>query len=276
MSMRSIDTDPEVSHDQRNAVTMLPGLDVSHWEGKVDWAQVCQAGYRFAFTKATEGVSYVDDTFLPNMTGAQSQGLPISAYHFFHLTLPAKAQADYYLSQIKNVRLDLPPVLDFEEYTSLPKTQAAAALKTWLDIVEAATGRKPIIYTGLYYWQDAIGSPAWANDYPLWIAQYTPAPQPTIPTCWKTWTFWQYTDKGSVPGCQGSVDLDRASLDEAGLQALCKSWLANDHGKPKPPAEPKPQPGDDLVASGTLEERVARLEKTVQELTEMLKGKNLL
>ncbi len=248
---------------------MLSGLDVSHWEGKVNWAQVCQAGYRFAFTKATEGISYVDDTFLANISGAQAAGIPIGAYHFFHLTLPAKAQAEFYLSKIQKVKLELPPVLDFEENTALSKPQAAAAIKTWLDMVEAATRRKPIIYTGLYYWEGSLGSPDWANNYPLWIAQYTPGPQPTVPHSWTRWTFWQYTDKGSVPGIQGGVDLNYTSLDEAGLQALC-------HPGEKEQGEPEKHAEGQTAEPGSLEERIARLEQQLQDLAELFKQKKVL
>src|SRR5512142_1890331 len=131
---------------------MLPGIDVSHWEGKINWQAVKAAGYRFAFTKATEGVSYLDDTLYYNISGAQAVGIPIGAFHFFRAAVPAQKQVDFFLKSISTVKLDLPPVLDFEENPAMSKPNVAAALKTWLDAVEQATARKPLIYPGLYDW----------------------------------------------------------------------------------------------------------------------------
>ena len=88
---------------------MLPGLDVSHWEGTIDWKTVSAAGYKFAYTKATESTTYVDDTLKPNVEGANAAGIPIGAYHFYRLAADPKAQADFFLAKIKDLKLDLPP-----------------------------------------------------------------------------------------------------------------------------------------------------------------------
>lgn len=248
---------------------MLRGVDVSYWEGKVNWQSVCAAGYRFAFSKATESITYFDATFTENINGAHAAAMPIGAYHFYRLAAPAKAQADFFISKIKSVKLDLPPVLDFEETPQISPSATAAALKTWLDIVEAATGRKPIIYTGLYFWENGVGCPSWANDYPLWIAQYSTAPQPHIPSCWNKWMFWQYTDKGIVPGCQGNVDLNLTSLSEEDLLTLA--------GMPLPiQQEPIVTPLPSGDTPGTLAERITQLEVEVNELLQQLKAHNIL
>lgn len=247
---------------------MLTGIDVSYWQGNIDWQSVCQAGYRFAFAKVTEGITYLDSTFYPNVAGAHAAGMPIGAYHFFHLSLPAKAQAEFFLSKISPVKLDLPPVLDFEDNTHIGQFQAAAAVKTWLDIVEAATGRKPIIYTGFYYWRDSISDPAWANDYPLWIAQYN-TDQPSIPSCWSKWAFWQYSEKGMVPGIyDSSVDLDYTTLSETELEALIQGTV-DDNNEDDISERKTDHPTD-------LEERIASLEKEIQELSDLLHDKNYL
>jgi lysozyme len=242
---------------------MLLGLDVSHWDGVIDWKIVLASGYKFAYTKATESITYTDDTLVPNVTNAIAVGMPIGAYHFYRLAADPKAQADYFLSKIKGLKLDLPPSLDFEEQASLPQSTVAQNLKIWLDTVEAGVGRKPIIYTNAYYWNTYAGTPSWAKDYGLWVANYTSAPAPLIPKGWTNYLIWQYTDKGSVPGISADVDLDRFTGDE---QALAK--LAGRTFVPAAAAAP--------TLSSSLEDRVKALESQVKTLQDTLKAKGLL
>jgi lysozyme len=252
---------------------MLPGIDVSHWVGKVDWQAVCAAGYRFAFTKATERNNYLDDTLYDNIRGAQSVGIPVGAYHFYRLDTPAHAQAEYFLRAVESLKPSLPPVLDFEEVVQGNQPAVQAALKTWLDEVEQATARKPIIYTGLYVWEGSVGNPTWATDYPLWIAQYTSSPAPLIPDCWNTWHFWQYTDKGKVPGCPGKVDLNFSSLSEKELYLLSGMPLPEKNlDQTCPSAKPVKTP---LLAED-LEERIYSLEQEVADLSSILRSNNIL
>lgn len=234
---------------------MLPGLDVSYWEGKIDWRVVASAGYKFAYAKSTESTTYFDETFLTNINGAQAAGLPVGAYHFYRLSASAKDQAQFFLKKIKDIPLDLPIALDFEEQASQPPASVAASLKTWLDIVTDKTGRKPLIYTSSYYWNTYVGTPDWAPTYQLWVANYTAAPEPLLPKSWTNYLIWQYTDKGAAPGVTTPVDLDRFHGSEQDLAALT--------GKP-------------FVAPVTLEERVAKLEKDLAALQDMLHQKGVL
>jgi lysozyme len=235
---------------------MLPGIDVSHWEGTIDWKTVAASGYKFAYTKATESTTYTDDTLVANANGAVAAGIPIGAYHFYRLAADPKAQADYFLSKIKNLKLDLPPSLDFEEQSSSAPSAVAKSLKIWLDTVEAGVGRKPIIYSSAYYWNTYVGSPSWAGDYGLWVANYTAAPQPLLPKSWKSYLIWQYTDKGSVPGITGDVDLDRFAGSEEDLAKFAGRAFV-----PPPPS---------------LEERLNDLEAQMKLLQETLKTKGIL
>jgi lysozyme len=91
--------------------------------------------------------------------------------------------------------------------------------KLFLDTVEAQTGRKPVIYTSPYFWNTyMVPNPAWASDYDLWVAHWTSNPQPLLPNGWSTWTFWQYTDRGIIPGIPSAVDLDRFNGNLPALQ----------------------------------------------------------
>ncbi len=197
----------------------VPGIDVSHWDAGIDWPKVRATGQRFVFAKATEGIVYKDDTFKDNWFGAKSAGLLRGAYHFFRCNVDAKKQADYFIDYVRSVKDDgeLPPVLDLESNDGVSKDKIVTAAKVWLDRVEAAFGKKPIIYSGQYFLQDYLvlpggGPPPWAKNYPLWLAQYpnqyVEGMKPFLPRGWFNWTIWQYSDKGRINGINASVDMN--------------------------------------------------------------------
>ncbi|MFA6204336.1 MAG: glycoside hydrolase family 25 protein [Gallionella sp.] len=198
---------------------MIPGIDVSKWEPVIDWAKVAQAGYKFSYTKATQGIYIKDAYFIQHTQGARANGMLAGAYHYYEPAYPAKEQADYFLSTIKGIDLDLPCALDFEEDTYIPVGQVATALLEWLTIVEAETGKRPTIYTSARFWPEA-GSPTWSTLYPLWAAAWTTGATPILPKPWAVWTFWQHSSHGSVPGIAGDCDLDRFNGTMAELYAL--------------------------------------------------------
>jgi lysozyme len=131
----------------------------------------------------------------------------------------AKKQADYFIDYVKTVKDngELPPVLDLETNDGVTKDKIVAGAKVWLDRVEAAFGKKPIIYSGQYFLQDYLvvaggGPPPWAKDYPLWLAQYPnqyiEGMKPTLPRGWFNYTIWQYSDKGRINGINAAVDMN--------------------------------------------------------------------
>lgn len=197
----------------------VPGIDVSYWDAGIDWPKVRATGQRFVFVKATEGDGYQDPTFDDNWFGAKSAGLLRGAYHFFHCNIDPKKQADNFINYVKSFKDngELPHVLDLETHDNVKKEKIIPAVKTYLDRIEAAFGKKPIIYSGYFFLQDYLseaggGPPMWAKDYPLWIAQYpnqyTPGMAPLLPRGWFTWTIWQYSEKGVVNGINADVDMD--------------------------------------------------------------------
>jgi GH25 family lysozyme M1 (1,4-beta-N-acetylmuramidase)/LysM repeat protein len=197
----------------------VPGIDVSFWNAGIDWPKVRAAGQRYVFAKATEGDFYADPTFDDNWRGAKVAGLLRGAYHFFRSNVDPKKQADKFINYVKSMKDDgeLPPVLDLETHDGQAKAKIIARAKTWLDLVEPAFDKKPIIYSGQFFLQDHFseaggGPPVWAKDYALWLAQYpnqyVPGMQPVLPRGWFKWTFWQYTDKGQVNGINARVDLN--------------------------------------------------------------------
>lgn len=184
----------------------IQGIDVSSHQPGVDWSQVLQAGKAFAFLRATDGLDYTDSQFATYWKEAREAGVLRGAYHFYRTNDDPTTQAENFLSVVQLQPGDLPAVVDFEKTTgSESASQILKDLQTWLDVVQAATGRVPIIYTGPDYW-NSLGSSVFGH-YPLWVAEYgVQSPKPVAG--WPSWTFWQYSESGTVPGISGAVDLD--------------------------------------------------------------------
>jgi lysozyme len=195
----------------------VQGIDVSHFQGTVDWQQVAQGGMSFAFAKATEGITYADPQFATNWAGMQAAGLLRGAYHFFEANDDAAAQAQHFLATVQLAPGDLPPVLDVETTAGVSNEQIWSGVSAWLQIVEQETGRQPILYTSPGFWSSHQPDLA-LTRYPLWLADY--ATQPVLPTGWTSWLFWQHSQTGSVAGVAGAVDLDLFSGTLEQLHAL--------------------------------------------------------
>lgn len=194
---------------------MLEGIDVSSWQqGKVDWAKVKASGIAFAFIKATEGVNYVNPHFKRDWQETKSKGIIRGAYHFFEPTLSAEEQVRHFISTVRVLDAgDLPPVLDLEgeKWTAVPAHLRMEMVLTWIYAVEKELGKKPILYLGFYFARDVLGTGHYRelSTYKLWIAHYTSARNPLVPPPWEHWTFWQFTDRGEVPGADSRVDKNR-------------------------------------------------------------------
>jgi GH25 family lysozyme M1 (1,4-beta-N-acetylmuramidase) len=204
------------------AVTRAKGLDVSNWNGTINWASVATAGYSFAFGKATEGTTYVDATYATNRNGSEAAGLVFGAYHFARpagggiggATASAIAQADHFLEVAAPQPGELPPVLDLETTGTLPKSRLLAWTLAWLGEVYATTGITPFVYTSPVFWRTNLGNStaAAAAGTGLWVAHWTTASQPWVPAQnWNGsgWTFWQWTNCVAVKGLKHCADGDR-------------------------------------------------------------------
>jgi GH25 family lysozyme M1 (1,4-beta-N-acetylmuramidase) len=191
------------------------GIDVSHWQGAIDWAKVRAAGKTFAFAKATEGIGWKDDAYARNKAGAMAQGIVFGAYHFARpgSNNPA-TEADWFVDTAGFQHGMLIPALDLEVTGGLGTTALTAWVKAWLQRVDQRLGVKPMIYTSPSFWRSYVGDSRWFadNGYAiLWVAHWG-VTSPSVPgSNWggHSWTFWQYTSDGSVPGISGRVDLNR-------------------------------------------------------------------
>jgi GH25 family lysozyme M1 (1,4-beta-N-acetylmuramidase) len=197
---------------------LTEGIDISHWQGTIDWVKVAAAGKRFAFMKASEDIDFVDTTYPANRAAANANGIIIGAYHFAQPdTSPgdAQAEADHFLDTAHIASGDLPPVLDLEVSGGLTVPQLQDWVRGYLGRIYERTGVRGVIYMSPAFWVKYAGDTTWFadNGYKvLWIAHWTTASAPTLPAdAWggNGWTFWQYTSSGSVSGISGRVDLDR-------------------------------------------------------------------
>ncbi len=211
------------------------GIDVASGQhaggATVDWAKVEAAGYRFAFIKTTEGSYYANPYFGSDLAAAKTAGLLVAAYHFAN---PADSsgtyQADFAINHsvinhsvlpTDGVTLPLIADLEYDPYAAIDHTNECYGLtqrqmvwwiEAFTDEVYRLTGQHPVIYTIADWWDKCTGgSTAFAAD-PLWVASYdTGSNGPTLPAGWPTWTYWQYTAAGKVPGIKGVTDLSGLS-----------------------------------------------------------------
>jgi lysozyme len=196
------------------------GIDVSHYQGKVDWAELAKAQndeqfpLRFVFMKASEGGDLADDAFQANFDSAKAHGFVRGAYHFYNPKTDPVRQADFFIRSVQLQRGDLPPVLDIEQRGS-SKSQLQRDLKIWLQRVEAHYGVKPILYASYKFKTDYLTDSVF-NTYPYWIAHYY-----VDSVAYEgDWKFWQHTDVGTLPGIKGHVDLNVLHGTMEDLEAL--------------------------------------------------------
>jgi GH25 family lysozyme M1 (1,4-beta-N-acetylmuramidase) len=196
----------------------IEGIDVSHWQGTINWTKVKAAGKKFAFIKASEHTTFVDNMYATNRAQAKANGILVGAYHFARPDATAGDavnEADHFINTAGPVSGELLPVLDLEVAGGLSATQLSGWAKSFLDRVYERTGVKGMIYMSPSFWTTYAGNSSNlvnAGYKVLWIAHWTTASSPTVPAGnWggNGWTFWQYTSSGSVDGIGGRVDLNR-------------------------------------------------------------------
>ena len=193
------------------------GIDVSYYQGDIDWAAVRASGVDFAWVRVSHALQFEDPKFEANLAGARAAGIHTGVYQYFEPMQDPVAQADLLLTKLGPLQPgDMPPMIDVESQDFVDPGPYADAVRAWLDHIEAETGVVPFIYTGYYYWNDHLGTGEFA-DHPLWIANYNPG-CPLVPDAWATWTMHQYCDCGDVMGIDGNVDVNDFNGDLAELE----------------------------------------------------------
>ncbi len=202
----------------------IHGVDVSRFQGDINWSQAASAGVSFAFIKATEGGDRLDPAFAENWRGARRAGIPRGAYHFYYFCRPASEQAKWFIQNVPREAGALPPVLDMEWNSTSPTCRLRPDPETvrseaavFLRALTRHYGQRPLIYTTVDFWER---NQMWRLDgYEFWLRSV--AAHLSDNYAGHQWTFWQYTGTGLAPGFNGKVDLNAF----AGSQAQWGDWV---------------------------------------------------
>lgn len=199
-----------------SAASSVAGMDVSAYQGSVNWSGAYANGARFAYVKATEGTSYTNPDFASQYDGSYDAGFIRGAYHF---ALPGNSsgatQANYFIAHGGGWSKDgktLPGALDLEANPYSGGTcygLSAASMRTWItafnSTYHSAEGVYPVVYTSTSFWSECVGSLDLSSTNPLWVARYSSSVG-TLPGSWSYYTFWQYADSGTFPGDQDTFN----------------------------------------------------------------------
>lgn len=186
------------------------GVDVSRWQGEIDWPKLRTQGANFAFIKATDGGDHLDPMFKKNWRAAKAAGMRRGAYHFFYWCRTAGEQADWFIRNVPREPGALPPVIDVEYNGEssckrrLSPERVREKMQVFMDKLEAHYGQRPIIYTAPDFYADNLQGAF--QKYPFWLRAVAQHPSKVYPN--RKWLFWQYSGSGLSHGVDGKIDLN--------------------------------------------------------------------
>lgn len=185
------------------AVYPVRGVDVSSYQGDIDWQVLSSQNIDFAFIKATEGSSFVDSNFLYNYSEAQKSGIFVGAYHFFSYDSEGLSQAKNFMDTVVPFAGMLPPVIDLEFYGDKEKNPPSRdkvrhELNDMLSALEEHYGLKPIIYATEKSYDRYLSEEY--EEYDIWIRNVISKPDLSDG---REWTFWQFTNREKLQGYNG-------------------------------------------------------------------------
>lgn len=202
----------EVMHSPNQ---QLQGIDVSHYQGRIDWRAVARSGeVSYVYIKATEGEKLVDDNYRQNLIGARRAGLRVGAYHFYRPKASVNLQFQNFAQTVNISEMDLIPIIDIESRGRDPLPIFQRKLKQFIDKVERHYGVQPILYTSRDFYNKYLSGPF--TNYKYMIARY----HPDVPQLrdHAAFVMWQYSATGSLPGIRHHVDrscfMDNYSLSD--------------------------------------------------------------
>lgn len=220
---REKETDPTyeftlklVDTDYSPSETTLMGVDISHHSGDIDWTAIREAGFSFAYVKATEGVDNPDARFEEHWQTLRSMDFPRGAYHFYVTEDDPAEQARFFASRLREDAGTLPPVVDVELLGHGTHGDMTEELLQFLEAFEEETGCRPMIYTGPVFW-DRYYRPEFSR-YPLWLTEVGVI-MPKVPFGWKNWTLWQRKIEQTMDGVEKDADISILH-PEMGLEDL--------------------------------------------------------
>ena len=220
------DTDPVDFANPKPSRFAVHGIDAARFQKSINWNTARRNGVNFAFLKATEGGDLLDPSFKKHWRGAGRAGMYRGAYHFYYFCTAPEVQAAWFIRNVPRNAGALPPVLDMEwnpfsptcAHVRPPAAEVRAQMRKWLRIVEAHYGQRPIIYTTpKFFSENGLGL---FQGYDFWLRTTAKTPAEAYPG--QSWTFWQYTATGAVPGIAGEVDLNAFG----GSAETWQAWVA--------------------------------------------------
>ncbi len=178
--------------------TIYEGIDVSSWQGEIDFSQVKASGIEVVYIKSSEGFRSVDSYFEQNYANAKNAGLKVGFYHYVtaRSVEDAVKQANFFVSTISGKNPDCKLAMDFESFGSLGRAEINQIALTFMQTVKNVSGKDVIIYSDEYNANSTFESNL--AIYPLWVAQYEVS-EPTVREHWSNWAGWQYTDREKFP-----------------------------------------------------------------------------
>lgn len=217
--------------------TIYRGIDVSAYQGRIDYNAVKNAGIDVVYIKASEGDYLEDPEFRNNYEGAKNNGLNIGFYHFVRARTEEEAtkEAEFFSRVISGTEPNCRLAMDFEIFGNLSNYEINTISRVFLEKTRELTGKEMVIYSNTY---DAttIFSYELASRYPLWVAQYGVS-TPNNNGKWENWVGFQYWDRGRIPGISGDVDLDR----------FTEGIFLSDIGEIPKPNDPSPEEIQNVV-----------------------------
>ena len=191
------------------ATLHIRGVDVSYYQGDIDWPTVRATGVTFAYIKATEGGDYLDRKFRENWAAAKAAGLRRGAYHFYNLCRPVRDQIAWFIRNVPKDPDALPAALDMEWVPTSTncrikpsRAKIIADMRLFLEALERHYGKRPVIYaTGSFHHDMLEGA---FTEYPFWLRAIDGPPGERYG--FRPWHFWQYSARGTLPGVKGNVD----------------------------------------------------------------------
>lgn len=201
------------------------GVDVSRWQGKIDWNKLRKQGANFAFIKSTDGGDHLDPNFKENWKAAKAAGVPRGAYHFMYWCRSGESQAKWFIRNVPREKGALPPVID-AEWNHQSKTcrrkpspkLVRARMKVFMEMVERHYGQRPIIYTAPDFYEDNLQGHF--KNYPFWLRSVAAHPKKRYPH--RNFLFWQYSGTGLSRGHPTKIDLNVFN----GSESAWHKWVA--------------------------------------------------
>ncbi len=184
------------------------GIDVSKWQGEIDWDAVKADGIQFAFIRVSDGAA-ADPTFARNWAEAGRVGIARGAYQYFRPLEDPAEQADLLLAAVgpPGAR-DLPPVIDIEVSDGVEPREMARRMSRWAARVKSALGVRPLVYTSAKHWALLLAGSRAFRRHLLWVAHYD-VDCPSTPAAWRRWTIHQVSQQARVAGIAAPVDENR-------------------------------------------------------------------